>query len=185
MARITVERANYNPLLKFAIAQGLDVRHGIKGDDLIATINAAFPGVTEVEVDEDDIPQAVPVDATAGRKGTDPAHYSNDPKVTITIPSSDTNGGRAPFPISVNGDSILVSRDVEVKIPYRHYLVLKNAKEEVYTQSFDAGARRYTEHKSIQPAVPFSVTEMPSQAEIAAFHERTKDLGREVVKAAA
>lgn len=123
-----VDLRHYAKLVKFAQQQGLDARHGIKGDDLIALIDAAFPGITEFELvgadDADDSPaRAVEVEGGGNRELT--SGYRDDPKVIVNIPTDKENGGAHALPVCVNGDHILIKRNIDVAIPYRFYEALR------------------------------------------------------------
>lgn len=177
--------AAYNDLMKFAAENGLDVKVGrTKLDEVRDLVVNAYgpdypiPGATRPEPEQVVVTPAVEGDTLS-------ADYRHDPKVTVNIASDPLNGGKHAFPICVNGDQILVKRDTDVAIPYRHFVALKNARETTMRQEFDAAHQKYTTIETEQYAVRFSVIDMPSQAEITAFEERTKDLGHEPVKKAA
>ncbi len=183
MKSIPIAEANREQLYAFAKRQSLDVTFvGTTREQFVSLICTAFPGLAEISVEGEETIVAAPVLSNATDiKST---HYRNDPKVIVNIASDDANGGNQPFPICNNGDHILVKRDTDVAIPYRHYLVLLDAVETVYRQENDPATGRPRTVESTQNAVRFNAKGIPSDEEIAAFHERTKDLGREVRKAA-
>lgn len=183
----TIEQANYNELMRFALEHGLDVQYRqTKVDEVRSLIRTAFGDNVEIP----EITAAKPGDEGGERKRAVPAEkvavdpsYRNDPKVIVNIASDDANGGSRHYPICVNGDQIHVKRDIDVAIPYRHYLALKNARETVMRQEYDPARQKFITVETEQYAVRFSVSAMPSPEEIQAFHERTKDVGRAPVKA--
>lgn len=180
----TLEQAKYNDLIKFAIEQGLDAKSGsTKLEEVRSLIRSAFGDDVDIPVAGKREDSAEPVQAVETQALT--SGYRDDPKVIVNIASDDQNGGKRHYPICVNGDQILVKRDTDVAIPYRHYLALRNAKQTEMRQEYDSSRQKFITVESEQYAVRFSVTEMPPQSEIEAFHERTKDLGREPVKKAA
>lgn len=174
----TLETATYPELMRFAKENDLDVTYSVtKADEVRSKIRAAFG---EVEIPSSDAPAVENKPSPIIDAG-----YRSDPKVIVNISSDDANGGKRHYPICVNGDQILVKRDTDVAIPYRHYIALRNAKETVMSQDFDSAKMKYITVERDQYAVRFNVISMPSQDEIDAFHERTKNIGREPVKAAA
>lgn len=178
--KVALENATRPQLYHFAKAMQLDVNFiGATEASLLDLIRKAIPGITEIDA-ADSEPGPV-LSNTTDIKST---HYRNDPKVIVNIASDDANGGSQPFPICNNGDHILVKRDTDVAIPYRHYLVLLDAVETVFRQETDPATGRPRTVESQQNAVRFNAKGIPSDEEIAAFHERTKDLGRELRKAA-
>lgn len=186
MKQVPIEKAGYPELVRFAQERGFDIKYGqVKQEELVRTIREAYPEITTIVVDDDDQQPVTAVTSPAARSNS-PSHYSNDPKVVINITSDDANGGEHAYPIFADPVLILVKRDTDVSIPYRHYLVLDNAREEVFRKHFDPVRQRYYETTSIQHTVRFSVKQMPMPDEIAAFHANTRDLGRgdEVKKAA-
>lgn len=173
-----------NPeLMAFLKRENIDVPPGYqKNSDLVTIIRTSFPGRETIEI-EQAIASDV-VDVTAGKVSGNLTHYSNDPKVTVNIASDPMTGGSHHFPITHNGDMILVARDMDVQIPYRHFLVLKDMKERVYWQEQNPAGGKPILREADQLALRFSVLAMPSKEEIDAWHERTDSIGRDKKKAA-
>lgn len=173
-----------NPeLMAFLRRENIDVPPGYqKNSDLVTIIRTSFPGRETIEI-EQEITSDVIV-AAGDKESGDPTHYSNDPKVTINLASDPLTGGSHHFPITHGGDLILVARDTDVQIPYRHFLVLKDAKERVYWQEQNPAGGKPIMREADQLAVRFSVLAMPSKEEIDAWHERTDSIGRDKKKAA-
>ena len=175
MATYTFEAKNHAKLVKWAQANGLDVSYRQPAAEVIATIKAAYPDLTEIEIDGDG--ETVP-EIISGPEGKLTASYRDDPKVVVNIGTDDENGGAHPVPVCVNGDHILIARNMDVPIYYRHYLALKNAVQTDYRQ--EPGPNGSTMLvSSNRNAFRFNTVEMPSKEEVAAFHERTKNIGKD------
>lgn len=182
MKKIPLITASYRDLVRFAQENGLDARMRVHDKEtVISMIRAAMPNVDEIEVEE----EAEPAAKSNVSKITNAAHYNNDPKVVVNIASDPANGGSRHFPIAVNGDQILVARDTDVPIPYRHYLALENAVETVFRQEQDPLTGTPKTIASQRKAVSYTVRKMPASDEIEAFHRNTADIGRESPRAAA
>lgn len=175
MATYPIETKHHNKLVKWAQMNGLDVTYSTKGADVIAAINAAFPDLTEIEIEGDG--ETTP-EVISGPDGKLTANYRHDPKVVVNIATDPENGGAHPVPICVNGDHILVKRNTDVPIYYRHYLALKNAVQTDYRQEPGPNGTTILV-ASDRHAFRFTTLEMPSKEEIAAFHERTRDVGKD------
>lgn len=176
-----IESANYKQLIDFGQSNGLEMKYGsVNQEQAISLIRAAFPDLTEIDIPDSE----VVVDIAPARTGVGDTHYSHDPKVTVNIASDDANGGSHHFPITCNGDLILVKRDTNVAIPYRHYLVLRNAVETVMRQEINPLNNLPMTIQSDQMAVRFNVLDMPSKAEIDAWHDRTRSINSDKKKAA-
>ncbi len=170
--QIRIDDASYDQLLIAAEVLALDAKRGItKKEDLRALVRAAVAGNDTIEVPGDEAPAVV-----VARSNSDSAHHSNDPKVVINIASDDATGGSHPFPVSNNGVMLLLKRDTEVEIPYRHYLVLNDAVETILEPYTDQQTGQPKVRETKQHAVRFTVKRLPSEAEIAAFHERTRNI---------
>ena len=173
--KIAIDTKNYSELIKWAKAQNLDVQHGrTSGDELIAKIHAVFPDLTEVEIEGE--PETVMV--VSGETGALTANYRHDPKVIVNIASDSENGGSHPVPVCVNGDHILIKRNADVAIPYRFYVALNNAVQtDLRQETNEQTGKIYTVFEERQ-AIRFSSKGVPSDDEIAAWHKRTRDEGR-------
>lgn len=179
MAKYTLEKKNYNELYRWAKMSGLEVAYRMPAEELIATIEAAFPGKTEIELEGEDSPEVASV--TSGETGQLTASYRDDPKVTVNIATDEENGGKHPVPVCVNGDHILIKRNMPVAIPYRFYLALENAIQSDYAE--EEGPNKTTVLvETSRPAFRFTAKGIPSDDVIAAWHERTRNLGRDKVE---
>ena len=111
-------------------------------------------------------------------------HCSRDPKVRVIIQNAERDGVTTSTPITLgnNGEQVTVQRGIEVDLPYRFFISLRDAEKISYTQI--EGEEEMLETRS--PAHPYSVVDMPPKAEIAEWH-RVMDgisIGGEVKKAA-
>ena len=92
----------------------------------------------------------------------------NDPKVRLTVAMNESPGGSRDFFVSVNNVAMLVPRGEEIHLPYRYYLVLKNAVSTTFTmdpETFENVPRDV-------PAYPFSVVTLPTDEEMRGWHEQ-------------
>lgn len=175
-----IDEASFNELLTAGQNLGLDVKHGRNSKDELRDMLRAATLSDEIEV-EDVSPFASSI--TPIQAGGDPGHSRHDPKVTISItPNKEAYGKHVP--VCVNGDNLVLEVGKEVSIPYRHYLALKNAVEIVLTQEQDSRTGELIEVETPAYTIQFNVLSLPSQAEIDAFHERTRDIKSGMRKAA-
>jgi hypothetical protein len=190
LIKIPIEEANNKQLLFFAQrVLGLDVAKGMNNATILAKIEAAMPGTTEIDVEsEGEIAPASPASPTppaappapaaaddaipAGREG---AHFRYDPKVKIRVSATGDKTRAKDVQVAVNGDVIIIQRGVATAIPYRFYRALLEAVEKVGRETEEINP---VTHMPIiewveQPSYEFSVLAMPSDEEIAAYHART------------
>lgn len=99
----------------------------------------------------------------------------NDPLVRIEIAPQEGPGGDQPVFVAVNNRAIWLPRGEPIRVKYKYFEVLKNAKTRIGEQiaEKDGGGIRW---KDIQ-SYPFTVLEMPPQAEINAW--LAKDAGHQ------
>jgi hypothetical protein len=126
---------------------------GLNRGQIIAKIEAAAPGTTEIQFVEDAgqprpgrRPSRTPrgrsrsqpakvveaektVDRLAGMSAKQAAQHHNDPTIELYIPQSAEAGGDRDVPVSVNGMQWLIQRDKWIKVPYRVFIALKHAEE--------------------------------------------------------
>lgn len=188
MAKIPVHSSQYNAMMKFAKLNGLEVKHGLtKGPELMEIFESTWPGMTEFELLEDGetrepgqpTQEAVPTYAARrqAEAGDDETHYSFDPKVIVNIPSDAENGGSHPVPVCVNGDHILIHRNMDVPIPYRFYEALRIAVETNYRQEAPESGGKPITISELRHAFRFSTLEMPPRDEIEAYRKRNANVG--------
>lgn len=172
---IRLEEARYNDLMKFAKSRDLEITRGLDAAGLLSLIKTAFPTLESIDIEVADVADAPEESAPEAPKLS--THYRDDPKVTVVV-QSDEATGKHHLPLCVNEDHILVQRDIPVAIPYRHYLALLNMVESVQTQVFDPVNMKYNVVSHNRKAINFSVSDLPSAAEIAAWEKRTANIGR-------
>jgi hypothetical protein len=178
------------------VVLGLELPKIQNKPQIIAKILATVPGTTEIQVkDEPDspaqeqaqtnaadhaaavakeVPQATAanlakLNALTPRQA---AMHHHDPKIDVFVPASNEPGGDRDVPLDINGVTFLVKRDVWVTVPYRIYLVLKDAIETIYSPRQDDLGRLSVESRDVY-SYPFSTRNEPSEEEIAAWRERT------------
>lgn len=179
--QVPLSQVGFNDLMKFASAQQLEVTRGMNTDALRALIRTGCPGIETIELDVvESVAAEANLDGAAEvmTPAQATAHYRDDPKVTLMIPSEDSNGGSQPFPVCVNGEHILIGRDQDVTIPYRFFHALQNAMETVYTQRKRPGELAYDLVETQKRVVNYSIIEQPTRREIDEWRARTADIGR-------
>lgn len=179
---IALEEASNAQLLAFGQVLGLDVRAGMNNATLIARIHQADPLRDKITVPapkESTVSEPGDQHTAVAKEGSIPAgiagtHWRFDPKVRLSIlPSND--GIRAKdVQIACQGEVMLIRRERPVEIPYRHYLVLKNAIETVSRDTDEINPMTGLPVKEWveQNSYPFQVEAMPSAEEIAAWEKR-------------
>lgn len=192
IAEATVQQLRYHA----AVVLGLDLPKIQNGGQLRAKIEAASPGTTEIQAE--DVPDSpaqaqaevtaadraaavaaeVPQVTAANRAKLDAltprqaAMHHHDPKIDILIPATPEPGGDRDVPFDINGTTFLVKRDTWATVPYRIYLVLKDAMETVYTPQQDDLGRLSVASRDVY-SYPFTSRNEPSEEEIAEWRERT------------
>lgn len=186
MKTIKIEDATNKQLLDFcAVILGLEVKQGMSNAQLIAKIDRAAPGTTEIQVVEEGalaptpapeqfVGRPVPEQKTTGGGGKVPlsSHHA-DPKIEVMIPSSREPGGDRDVEVSVNGFPWQIKRDVWVPVPYRVYEALENARETTYelVQSEYPGAPPKKVPRD-NYSYPFNTRNAPSQETLDAWRAR-------------
>ena len=135
----------------------LDVKYDSKAKEKALRDQLKDLGHAEITVmiDPPDMPDvAAPADPVVTR----------EPMVKLTIHPGDGKGGDEKFPIAWKGRLIALERGKQSTIPYKYYLILRDAVGEDYEQD-----DQYRIHKRTTKAVAYSVDEMPPQAEIDAW----------------
>lgn len=94
------------------------------------------------------------------------------PPVKLKILETDMPGGRHPAHPDVNGRMLVVQRNMTVEIPYAFYLALKNAISGSVQQGPDRDGRPGELITTNVTNYPMSEVELPTQAEIEAWHAR-------------
>jgi len=162
---------------------GISPNH--KSDFVIGKIRAVNAEIKEIDVPDNlsgdglTKPSAPAKDITpkpVGAKAPASTHFTNDPRVEIMIPKAN-DGKPKRVPVTVNGDSILIERGVAVKIPYRHYLALTNAKEIVRQVVGQDPLTQLDIYEDVEtPSYPVTTYRLPSDEEIAEWNERVNGI---------
>lgn len=178
MKKILLADASAAQLRHFAeVTLGLEVSPSHNSPTLIAKIGQARPDIIEIEVE--DVPE--PINTATIQNVARPAdvekdvlttHSSDDPKVTILIPSTPGKGGDRDVQICHNGDVFLVKRDVEAEVPYRILVALRSAREQEINQTVATPGMPAQIVVREVFAYGFQVIEGPSKAEIAEWEKR-------------
>jgi hypothetical protein len=58
--------------------------------------------------------------------------HHHDPKIDVLRPGDAGAGRQSRCPLDINGTTFLVKRDIWVTVPYRIFLVLKDAVQTIY-----------------------------------------------------
>lgn len=102
-------------------------------------------------------------------------HASRDPKVGIRFHKTDDKRRSRDVTIGVNGDIYRCQRGVDVKIPYRVYLAVLDAKEHIAVDSDEINPATGEPLKVWEEvySYPFTIHSMPSDDEINDWLART------------
>lgn len=190
LVKISLAEATAAQLRYYAnVVLGLEeIKKGTSAANIIGKIHAVSPNLADIEVPSD-LAEEGPVAAVSpkgvkmaedgevipvGRPGQ---HYRFDPKVTLQVNrTNDKKRAKRVF-VTCNGDVIEIQRGVPVRIPYRFYLVMLDAKEKVSVEIDEINPvtglplREWVEQQSYD----FNLIASPSQEEIDTWFARTKD----------
>lgn len=186
-AKIPLDDANRDQLFHFARAMlNLDVNDKCNNATLRAKILAASPGTTHIFVPHtmatviEQAPAAaaaaqVEAKASTGKLST---HFRDDPKVRLMVQETTELTRAKDVQVAVQGDVIIIRRGTEVDIPYRFYLALKDAVEQVARDTDEINPQTGLPIKEWveRHSYPFSVFSMPSQTEIDAWNKRMSNM---------
>lgn len=179
---ITLADATNRQLLAYAQSRNLDVAPGANNKAILAKILQADPALTHITVEVD--AQAAQPATVAGvtdqaspsiPSGQAGAHWKYDPVVMVYVfPSNDPTRPKD-VQIAVNGDAFLIKRGEQVNLPYRFFLALDAAKEDVARDlpELNPATGLPLKEWTRQHSYPFSNGPLPSDADIAAWQERT------------
>lgn len=67
----------------------------------------------------------------------DSVHQLSGRRVLVTIPIGESDENKYPVPIGLNGELILVPRNVKVSMPEEYFAVLQGATKKVYSSNID------------------------------------------------
>lgn len=134
----TINDASASELSLYAQTNyGLDVRHTLGKEKILAALRTAGFDGDEIETEE-----ATETGAQVVRpvvQSLTPAKQSKGPRrwVELEIHEQEIPGGTEPQPVGVNGSLMYVPRGQRVEIPYEYYEVLKNARGVQYKAAPD------------------------------------------------
>lgn len=181
--KIHIDQANREQLFYFARSiLNIEVGDGANNATLRGKIQQAAPGLTEITAPA---ASAVPATEQAPAASTESGkprklgtHFRDDPRVEIMIHESADPARAKDVQVSVQGDVIIMRRGTKVAIPYRHYLALNDAKEQVARDTDTINPQTGLPFKEWveQHSYPFNVYSMPSAEEIAAWNERMSNV---------
>ena len=177
--KVPLDSASRDQLFFFARSiLNLEVGDGANNATLRAKITQAQPSLTEITV-EDSAPTVVSdAEGAAEPSVTNTAklttHFRDDPKVRLTIMPTTESTRAKEVQIACQGETIIARRGQELSIPYRHYLVLKDAIERVARDTDELNPQTGLPIKEWvdQQSYPYQVHAMPSPEEIAAWDKR-------------
>lgn len=178
---IPLEEATQKQLLFYANSiLNLEVGNAANSATLRAKILQAQPDCAQIQAKADDQTKkaAAPVPTVSSPKVETKkltAHFQDDPKVKIKIFTDGTGLRPKDVHVGVQGDVIIIQREKEVSIPYRHYLALNDAIEDVARDTDEINPNTGLPIKEwvSQHSYPFQVLAMPSPEAITAWEKRT------------
>lgn len=178
--KVNIDTATREQLFYFARSiLNIEVGEGANNATLRAKIKQASPGIEEIMA-----PAVTAIPATEKPAAEEPAkggarklttHFRDDPKVKIMIHESADPARAKEVQVAVQGDVIIMRRGKKVEIPYRHYLALNDAKEQVARDTDEINPVTGLPFKEWveQHSYPFNTLSMPSAEEISAWEART------------
>jgi hypothetical protein len=171
MRKVPLNEASDAQLRAFLTAQQVEGVGGARNrPELLALLTPVWDQsyiLAEAEAPQEDAAQSERAHPTSVIDYTNSAAYSQDPVVELTIGQSSLVGGKHPATPSVNGKTLVIQRGVRVKVPYRFYLDLRDS-ERVETDDKMNGTS--------VTAYPLTIHRLPSDEEVDAWFEATKDL---------
>lgn len=160
--KIPIKDASAAQLRKFAIEHlGLEVKGSMNRQALIALIGQAW---TEEDIRVEEAPPEA-VQSHGARARASLADGLKPGYARVQIHVSEEPGGTDPVPLGVNGSIMLVERGKDQDIPYRYYIVLKNA----IKYQYDMDGDKINPIPRQIPQYPFSVIAInePEEAQAA------------------
>ena len=151
----------------------LECGTGAGRDAIIATISLAWQndwimveaGEHSVLFAQDD-PVNVHAVKLAGSKG------ENDPRVELTIHQTEMPGGKDPVPVGVNGQTVVIQRNMRASVPYRYYVALQNANRMLVSQDLATGELS----EIVVNNYPMTIHALPTPREIEEWKATTDEM---------
>jgi hypothetical protein len=196
MKTVKFEDASHAELVYFAVTvKGIEIKPGTNATQIRSKIRTVDPEIAEFDVPDDleaagaksaEAAQSVEIGVRSGarqvpepqRGGPLPASsHKNDPTIDIYIPSTKDPGGEREVQVAVNGYLWLIKRDQWITVPYRVFRALENAVETTHEWDLGGGeGGTTTKTRRDTPSYPFNYRNGPSEAEIAAWHQRASSI---------
>lgn len=136
--QVKIAEATHMQLLGFACNNlGLNLPPNTKKETVVAKISTCWDKDYILVLDMSETQEPT-------QKGDNPVPVTEEQKpkrrmVTIHINETEEAGGSEPVQVSVNGKAMLITRGVDVEIPYEFYEVLKHAITHKYDPLPDGG----------------------------------------------
>lgn len=181
MNQLPMAQASDDQLRDFAKnSLQIDIGAGADRATLEGTIARAWPHQFILAADEDvredfSAEQTQAVQPVAGQILSS-GGYKDDPIVRLKIGQTDMPGGKDPVPVSVNGDAIVIQRNLVADCPYRFFEALRNAKRIVVDQVLDGPDRGELIETPVTNYPIAEIISQPTPDEIDAWRARTADL---------
>lgn len=184
---VPLAEADFATLRQYALAIGIEVKHGFNSAQLRARIEHAEPGVTDIPLTIGDAPpspaaeaSAAPdnvtsiADAVTAAPATAPRYSVNnpsaDPKVAIRVHKTSDPTREKEVTIIVLGHVTRIRRGEKVEVPYRVFKALDTAIEKRAVPSDRVNSFGTVEYDYEEVhSYPFDVLAMPPAEEIAAY----------------
>ncbi len=184
---IPLEEASREQLFHFARnVLNIEVGDGANNATIKSKIVQAKPDCTEIMVPADAAPATaspapgagVVAQPAAKQSGSLTTHFRDDPKVRLQIMRTTEANRAKDVQVAVQGDVFLIRRGETVSVPYRVYLALNDAIEQVArdTDEINPATGLPIKEWVEQHSYPFQVHAMPSSEEIAAWEQRVSGL---------
>lgn len=182
------------------VMMGLDIKPGTNGSQIRSAIKKADAGIEQIPVyvpEGPGVPRSAPpagsaiagairtavatangeplVQSQVASTSADPMHHCHDPRITIRVFKTDDRRRTKDVTVQVNGVTFRMQREVDVEVPYRVYLALKDALEDAAVDGDEVNPVTGDPIKVWVkvPSYPHQVVKFPNPDEVAAWEERT------------
>jgi hypothetical protein len=186
------------------VMMGLEIKSGTNGSQIRSAIKKADAGIEQIPVyvpEGPGVPRSAPpagsaiagairtavatavatadgqpvVQSHVASTNADPMHHCHDPRITIRVFKTDDRRRTKDVTVQVNGVTFRMQREVDVEVPYRVYLALKDALEDAAVDGDEVNPVTGDPIKVwvMVPSYPHQVVKVPSPDEVEAWTERT------------
>lgn len=183
MQRKPIVDANVEELKAFANGVlGIEVHPATtKVESVLAKIQPAWPHdyimVDDQAEPSPEVEQGAPPPRVDGQTPAGKTPAADDPKVTVVISEQPVPGGKRPVAVGHNGVFMLIPRGTPQVIPYRYFLVLRDAVETQYSED-EHNEGEFIE--TIGYSYPFQVLKGPTEEEEEAWRKKYASDGEEI-----